>query len=163
SNASVLRTPPSAPMGASRWRRPDGTGRRRGRRRGTRRGTSWWLPIGRQLRRLPDLLEHPVRPRRLLAIDPRDGEADVHQHVLADRGVRHVVEADVPGDPCEADASDAEAVVLANVDDLTGDAEAHRRHPSRCAITRPRTRISGSTLSIRSRGGSSPKLRMSIT
>src|SRR5262249_32679418 len=153
----------SAPTAASRWRRPDATGRRRGRRRGTRRGTSWGLSIGRQLRGLPDLLEDTVRPRRLLAIDPRDGEADVHQHVLADPGVRHVVEADVARDAREADAAHPEPVVVTDGDDLTRNPETHRAHSSRRATTRPRTRISGCTFSMSSRGGSRPKFRMSMT
>src|SRR5262249_42124401 len=144
-------------------RRSGVTARRRGRRRGTRRGTSRRLPIGRQLRGLSDLLEDTVGARGLLAIDPRDGKSDVHQHVLADGGVPDVVEAHVARDAREADATDPEPVVVAHVDDLARNPETHRGHSSRRATTLPRTWISGYTLSIRSRGGSRPKFRMSMT
>ena len=72
------------------------------------------------------LLEEREDPFRLDLVDPRQGEADVDQHVIVDLDLGHVLQADPLGDPAELDPAHQHVVLLVGLHDLPGDSEAHR-------------------------------------
>src|SRR5262249_16693172 len=118
------------PSGASRWRRSAVPGPAPTGRRDTRRGTSRRHVL--DLGGLPDVGQHLPGALRFGAIDLRDGEADMHQHVVTDTRVRLGLQAHLPGDAAETDLADAQPVLDADLDDLSGNSEAHSATPSKC-------------------------------
>ena len=65
------------------------------------------------------------RPERLLLVDLADREADVDDDVVAELDLRDVGQAGLLADAAEVDLAHPQAGVVADLDDLAGDAEAH--------------------------------------
>ncbi len=67
------------------------------------------------------------RSARGLGVDHRDGEAGVHQHVIAEHRLGHIGQVDQLDDAAERDAALAgQFVVAVDAEDLSGDGEAHQ-------------------------------------
>src|SRR3972149_10829743 len=77
------------------------------------------------LRERADLGEGPQRlPRRLL-VDPRDGEADMHEHPVPDLRLGHVGEGGLPLDTGEVPPAHAQLRLARDLDHLPRHREAH--------------------------------------
>src|SRR5919109_161766 len=113
-------------MGASRFPRRAQRGPWRGERRDTRRDTSWRLS-GVQLGRHAHVLQRLVRALRFSPVDPRNRQPDVHQHVVAHLCLGNAFEADFLDEAAKPDLRRAQALALADLDDLTWNAETHAR------------------------------------
>src|SRR5215472_11834921 len=84
--------------------------------------------LGRHFGKLVHLLEVLVSAGGLLLVDLADGEAHVHQDVVADLRVGNVFEAGLAGDAPEIDARHTHAAIVMEFDDLARYGEAHA-HP----------------------------------
>ena len=93
-----------------------------------------------QLVELVHLLEEREDPPRLVLVDPREGEADVDEHVVAGPDLGDVLEADALGDAAEVDLAHQHVVLAIGLDHLPGYREAHRSTSSGSSAGPPRRR-----------------------
>src|SRR4030095_14245180 len=122
--------------GSSRGRSRRGSWPPRGH-RGTRRGTSRLGVRHFKLTELAQLLEESLGPLGLFGIDLAQGEADVDEHVVAEPGIRQVLEAHLPYGAAKVGAPHPEPAVLEDLYHLAGDGEAHYEFPGAAARRRP--------------------------
>src|SRR5215203_5926177 len=88
------------------------------------RGTSWRRRL--QLIELVHAIEKLEHTTGLVLVKPRQGEADIDDHILADLDRRDVLQADVLRDPAKVDFPHEDVVLAVSRDDLARNPETHR-------------------------------------
>src|SRR4029453_19572448 len=72
------------------------------------------------------LAKHLERPRSLRLIDLRDGESDVHDHVVADSDVvGNVRQTDLAPNSAEVDESHSKSAIVTQLHHSSGNSQAH--------------------------------------
>src|ERR1017187_3584035 len=79
-----------------------------------------------QFRELVQFLQRLVGPLGLCLIHLADGEADVHQDILAGLRLRHILQAGFARDAAELHSCHAQPVLVVGVDHFTGYRQTHR-------------------------------------